>query len=117
MTDLVLATNVSDEQRGYLQTARVSAESLLVILNDILDFFENRSGRLDLNPISILGAPDARRNRQAVYVPLAQKNLRLDTHVAPGVPELLVGDPDRLRQVLLNLIGNAVKFTASAASK
>src|SRR5258707_11114682 len=113
MTDLVLATNVSDEQRGYLQTARVSAESLLVILNDILDFSKIEAGRMDLNPIQFSVRQMLTETAKLFTFPLAQKNLLLDTHVAPGVPELLVGDPDRLRQVLLNLIGNAVKFTPS----
>jgi signal transduction histidine kinase/ActR/RegA family two-component response regulator len=113
MTDLVLATNLSEEQRGYLQTARVSAESLLVILNDILDFSKIEAGRLDLNPIQFSVCEMLTETAKLFTFPLAKKNLRLDTHIATDVPELLVGDADRLRQVLLNLIGNAVKFTAT----
>ncbi len=115
MTDLVLATDLVPEQREYLEAARYSADSLLTILNDILDFSKIEAGRLDLNPIEF----SLREGLESIYkmflLPLRTKNLELTLAIADNVPDRLVGDPDRLRQVLLNLIGNAMKFTESGS--
>jgi len=111
MTELALSTPLAPEQRECLETVRTSAGSLLAILNDILDFSKIESRRLQLESVSFsLGATmtDALR-------PLAfraeQQGLELLVDIDPNVPAAIVGDPLRLRQVLVNLVGNAIKFT------
>jgi len=111
MTELALGTELTAEQREYVQTAKDSADSLLTILNDILDFSKIEAGRLELAPIEFglrecLG--DALRT---LAVRAHQKGLELICHVLPETPEALVGDPGRLRQMVMNLVGNAIKFT------
>ncbi len=111
MTNLVLETSLSGEQREHLEIARTSAESLHSLLNDILDFSKIEAARLDLNliPFSLRqcidGAIDTFRG------PSQQKGLNLHYQVSPDVPLWVVGDCDRLRQILLNLLSNAIKFT------
>jgi signal transduction histidine kinase/ligand-binding sensor domain-containing protein/ActR/RegA family two-component response regulator len=111
MTDMVLATTLTGEQREYLETARFSADSLLALLNDVLDFSKIEAGRLDLDPIEFSLAECVRQTSKLFQLPLEEKKLAYSAVVAGDVPDRLVGDPDRLRQVLLNLVGNAVKFT------
>jgi signal transduction histidine kinase/ligand-binding sensor domain-containing protein len=111
MTDLVLGTPLTAEQREYLETARFSADSLLTLLNDILDFSKIEAGRLDLSPIVFPVRASLKQIGKMFAVPLQAKRLGYELDVAADVPDVLVGDPDRLRQVLLNLIGNAIKFT------
>jgi signal transduction histidine kinase/ligand-binding sensor domain-containing protein/ActR/RegA family two-component response regulator len=112
MTDLVLATPLTPEQREYLATARLSANSLLTILNDVLDFSKIEAGRLDLNPIEFSLRQCVQEISRMFAVSAAEHNLVFEIQIDQNVPERVVGDPDRLRQVLLNLAGNAVKFTA-----
>jgi two-component system sensor histidine kinase/response regulator len=111
MTELALDTDLSAEQRDYLQTVKVSAEALLAVINDILDFSKIEAGKLDLEATDF----DPHECLADALKPLAlrahKKGLELAYHVAPDVPECLVGDPGRLRQVVVNLVGNAVKFT------
>ncbi|HXP87973.1 MAG TPA: ATP-binding protein [Bryobacteraceae bacterium] len=111
MTDLVLGTALTAEQREYLETARFSADSLLTLLNDILDFSKIEAGRLDLSPIVFPLRQSLEQIGKMFAVPLRVKELAYTLDVAADVPEMLIGDPDRLRQILLNLIGNAIKFT------
>jgi CheY-like chemotaxis protein len=111
MTDLALSMPLAAEQREYLETARFSADSLLTLLNDILDFSKIEAGRLDLNPIPFGVRQCLEHIGKMFAVSLQKKKLALSTHVAQDVPAAMVGDPDRLRQILLNLIGNAIKFT------
>jgi signal transduction histidine kinase/ActR/RegA family two-component response regulator len=111
MTDLVLATPLAPEQREYLETARLSADSLLTILNDILDFSKIEAGRLDLNPIEFSLRQCLEETGKMFSLVLTSKKLNFVVSVASNVPDRVVGDPDRLRQVLLNLVGNAIKFT------
>ena len=111
MTDVVLGTDLNPEQREYLEAARYSADSLLTIINDILDFSKIEAGRLDLNPIEFAMQECLEETAKIFTVPLRSKQLEYACEVANDVPANLIGDPDRLRQVLLNLIGNAVKFT------
>jgi PAS domain S-box-containing protein len=111
MTDLALDTDLNAEQREYLDMVRSSAESLLGIINDILDFSKIEAGRMDIESVSF-SLPDC---IESALEPLAfraqQKSLELTWAFQPDIPELLLGDPTRLRQILINLIGNAVKFT------
>jgi CheY-like chemotaxis protein len=111
MTDLVLGTELSEEQREYMDTARFSADALLTILNDILDFSKIEAGKLDLNPIPFRLQDCLSQVEKIFRVALSEKGLAFRMSVASDVPRDVVGDPDRLRQVLLNLVGNAIKFT------
>jgi signal transduction histidine kinase/CheY-like chemotaxis protein len=113
MTDLVLGTSLDSEQRDYMSTIRDSAEALMVVINDILDFSKIEAGRMELarEPFQLRKClADA---LQVFAWRAGQKGLRLVPEVAPGVPDWVVGDADRLRQILLNLVGNAMKFTDS----
>ena len=111
MTDLALESDLSAEQREYLGAVRSSADSLLEIINDILDFSKIEAGRLELEEIDF----DLRHSLHDALLPLSlrarQKGLTLEWEVADSVPAALRGDPTRLRQVFVNLVGNAVKFT------
>jgi signal transduction histidine kinase/CheY-like chemotaxis protein len=111
MTELVLDTDLTDDQRECLQTVKTSADGLLGILNDILDFSKIESRRLDLEALPVA----IRDLVNGVLKPLAvrahQKGLELVSDIAPDVPAGIVGDPVRLRQILANLLGNAIKFT------
>jgi signal transduction histidine kinase/ligand-binding sensor domain-containing protein/CheY-like chemotaxis protein len=112
MTDLVLATDLTPEQREYLETARLSADSLLTVLNDVLDFSKIEAGKLDLNPVGFSLRQCVHQTVKIFAVNAAEKRLDLGVHVADSTPDMLTGDPDRLQQVLLNLINNAIKFTS-----
>jgi signal transduction histidine kinase/CheY-like chemotaxis protein len=111
MTQLALDTDLTAEQRDYLETAQNSAEFLLHVINDILDFSKIEAGKLALDPIEF----DLQASMGEIVKTLAlrahQKELELLCHIAPEVPYGLVADPDRLRQILVNLTGNAIKFT------
>ncbi len=111
MTSLLLDTELTREQRDYAETVHRSGEALLTIINDILDFSKIEAGRLELEPV-----PFALRETLAKTIktlgPLAHaKELELAYEIRPDVPDDLVGDTGRLGQVLLNLVGNAIKFT------
>ncbi|HVQ76632.1 MAG TPA: response regulator, partial [Candidatus Binatia bacterium] len=111
MMELALDTDLSPEQREYLATARSSAESLLSIINDILDFTRIDAGQLTLTPVAFDLSDTMGDALRAVALHAHDKGLELIGHIHPGVPAILVGDPGRLRQVLVNLVGNAIKFT------
>ena len=113
MTDLLLDTNVSDEQKDYLGTVKSSAESLLMLINDILDFSKIEAGRLELESVRFNTRDTLRDALKAIVVRAEKKNLEVIVQVDPNVPVECMGDPNRLRQVLLNLAGNAIKFTPS----
>lgn len=111
MTELALGTDLTAEQRKYLQMVKLSADSLLFLLNDILDFSKIEAHKLELEETEF-DLRIALENASDVMAPRArQKGLELACHIKQGVPESLVGDPTRLRQVILNLVGNAIKFT------
>jgi len=111
MTELTLATVLSAEQRENLFVVRASAEALLTILNDILDYSKIEAGKLELDPIRFRPAESVERVVKLMQYSVRQKSLRLTWELAPDLPSQVVGDPTRLGQVLLNLVGNAVKFT------
>jgi signal transduction histidine kinase/CheY-like chemotaxis protein/HPt (histidine-containing phosphotransfer) domain-containing protein len=112
MTELLLDTHLDGNQRELAETIQVSAEALLQIINDVLDFSKIEAGRLDLESVPF----DVRRTVTEAAALLdataEQKGVALCTTVADDVPRCLQGDPGRLRQVILNLMGNAVKFTS-----
>ena len=111
MTELLLETKLSAGQRDYLQTVKTSADSLLLLINDILDFSKIEAGRLDLHPAEFGLRESLSATLSLLALRAHQKGLELGCNILPDVPELLVGDPDRLRQIILNLVGNAIKFT------
>ncbi len=111
MTEFLLETDLSEEQREYLDIVKKSADSLLTLLNDLLDFSKIEAGKITLEniPFNLLDCIDDTLKMLAFKA--HSKNLELLHYVHPEVPEYVVGDPTRLRQVLINLIGNAIKFT------
>jgi signal transduction histidine kinase/CheY-like chemotaxis protein len=111
MTELALDTELTAEQRDHLVMVRQSAESLLSILNDILDFSKIEAGKLDLESITFDLRESLGETMQALSFRAHQKDLELVYEVRPEVPEALLGDPGRIRQILVNLVGNAIKFT------
>jgi len=111
MTDLVLSTALTKDQREHLETARLSATSLLTIINDVLDFSKIEAGRMELSPIEFSLRECVAKTARIFSVDASRKRLKLEMQFDDRVPDRLVGDPDRLRQVLLNLVGNAIKFT------
>ena len=111
MTDLVLDTELSREQREYLGMVKDSADSLLNILNDILDFSKIEAGRLELHPTEFDLRATVEDAARLLALRAHQKDLELACHLPAGVPDRVIGDPVRLRQVLVNLVGNAIKFT------
>ncbi len=117
MTGLLLQTQLSVEQRSYLEIVRTSGENLLQVINDILDFSKIEAGRLDLEHIEFDVRDTVEEAVDVLAVRALEKGLEIVGHVDPGVPLRLKGDPGRLRQVLVNLIGNAVKFTARGGIK
>lgn len=111
MTELALETQLRHEQREYLTTIKSSADSLLSIINDILDFSKIEAGKLDVETIDFSLRDVLDDMMKAVCLRGHQKGLELACHVLPDVPDALQGDPVRLRQILTNLVGNAIKFT------
>jgi two-component system, sensor histidine kinase and response regulator len=111
MTELLLNTDLSRRQRAYLNLVDQSAQSLLHLLNDILDFSKIEADKLemDITPFSL--REEIADTLQALYLRASQKGLELTYRLSEDVPDALVGDPARLRQILVNLVGNAIKFT------
>ena len=111
MTELALDTDLTREQREYLAMVKASADSLLAVINDILDFSKIEAGKLDLEAVDFDLRDSLGDTLKALALRAEEKGLELACHIAPDVPDGLVGDPARLRQVLVNLVGNAIKFT------
>jgi signal transduction histidine kinase len=111
MTSLLLGTRLTVEQREYVETIRASGDGLLTIINDILDFSKIEAGRmeLDLQPFDVRGCIED--GLDLVAAPAQAKGLELSYHLDSAVPRMLVSDVTRVRQILVNLLGNAVKFT------
>jgi signal transduction histidine kinase/CheY-like chemotaxis protein len=113
MTELVLETDLAPVQREYLKMAKTSADSLLTIINDILDFSKIEAGQIDISPAPFDLRESIDGTLKTFAVRAHQKGLELVCDVAPDVPDRLVGDRHRLTQVIVNLVGNAIKFTTS----
>ncbi len=111
MTELALDTDLSSEQREYLSVVKASAESLLTVINDILDFSKIEAGKLELEDTDFELRESVGDTMKVLALRAHNKGLELACHVHPDVPDYLTGDPGRLRQVLVNLVGNAIKFT------
>ena len=112
MTELALETELTAEQRDYLSTVKTSAESLLSVLNDILDFSKIEAGKLMVETIDFNLRDSLGTTLKTLALRAHDKSLELTYGVQPDVPDALQGDPGRLRQILVNLVGNAIKFTA-----
>jgi PAS domain S-box-containing protein len=115
MTEIALETELTPEQREYLTLVQSSADSLLKIINDILDFSKIEARKLDLENIAFPLRDHVEATVQALLIPARQKSLELDCRFEPGVPQSIVGDAGRLKQILVNLLGNAIKFTETGA--
>jgi signal transduction histidine kinase/CheY-like chemotaxis protein len=113
MTELTLDTQLTREQREYLNTVKSSADSLLTILNDILDFSKVEAGKLELVPGDLALRDSVIDVLHSLAFGAHRKSVELTCRVLPDVPDYVVGDAGRLRQILLNLIGNAIKFTSA----
>jgi CheY-like chemotaxis protein len=112
MTELALQTDpTSSEHREYLRTVQVSGLALLTVINDILDFSKIEAGKLDLDPVPFRLRDCLGDALRACAIRAHEKGLELTQEVAEDVPDYLTGDPGRLRQIVLNLVGNAIKFT------
>src|SRR5262249_661438 len=111
MTELALDTPLNAEQRDYLNTVKSSADALLSIINDILDFSKIEAGRVELDPIEFLLRDTLSDTLSPLAMRASSKGLELAYDVAWDVPDALIGDVYRIRQVLVNLVGNAIKFT------
>ena len=111
MTEMALETDLTSDQREYLEMAKTSAEALLAVLDDILDFSKIEAGKLEMESIDFNLREAVDLVVKTLAVRASEKDLELQVRVDPGVPVRVAGDPGRLRQVLLNLISNAIKFT------
>jgi signal transduction histidine kinase len=111
MTELALDTELSADQREYMELVKFSADSLLALLNDILDFSKIEAGKMDLDPVEFAVRENLDEALKLMRFRARQKALTFEWRIASDVPPILIGDPVRLRQVLINLAGNAIKFT------
>jgi signal transduction histidine kinase/DNA-binding response OmpR family regulator len=111
MTELALDTELTAEQRDYLSTVKWSADALLTLINDILDFSKIEAGRIELDPVEFLLRDAISDTLNPLALRASSKGLELAYDIAPDVPDALIADVYRLRQVIVNLVGNAIKFT------
>ena len=110
MTDLALETQLTPEQREYLETVKMSGDSLLGVINDILDFSKIEAGKIDLEAVDFHLRDCLETTLKSLALRAHEKGLELLCEVAPEVPEMVRGDSSRLRQIVINLVGNAIKF-------
>ncbi|ACB73383.1 response regulator [Opitutus terrae] len=115
MTSLLMETDLSPEQRDFVNTIRTSGEALLTIINDILDFSKIESGKMDLEHLPFELATCLEESLDLFALQASAKHLELAYHIAPDVPEWIIGDITRLRQIVVNLVNNAVKFTSAGS--
>jgi protein-histidine pros-kinase len=111
MIHLALTTELTAEQQEYLSTVKTSADSLLIVLNDILDISKIEAGQLSLDPHPFALSERLTETVKSLSVLASQKGLELTCSVAPDVSNQVIGDSQRVHQILMNLIGNAIKFT------
>ena len=111
MTELALNTCLTEEQREYMEAVKISAESLLRLINDILDFSKIEAGKFELVEVDFSLRDSIAQAMMAVSLQAHTKDLELVYHIPPHIPDIVVGDPGRLNQILINLMGNAIKFT------
>lgn len=110
-TELLLKTELSQEQKQYIEAVKTSGKNLLVIINDILDFSKIESGKLEFENIKFSLSQVISTVTELMLAKAGEKNIRLSTKIDQKIPDQLIGDPTRLNQILLNLVGNAIKFT------
>jgi two-component system, sensor histidine kinase and response regulator len=111
MTDLALETELTSEQMEYLVAAKFSADSLLTIVNDILDFSKIEAGKVDIEAVDFNVYDFIETTMKTLTLRADQKGLEIVCEVAPEIPEIVRADSGRLRQIIINLVGNAIKFT------
>jgi PAS domain S-box-containing protein len=111
MTDMALETKLSPEQREYLQTVKGSAGSLLTLIDDILDFSKVEARKEQLDKCEFLLRDTIEETLKSLALRAQQKHIELASHFPQDVPDVLIGDPERLRRIVVNLVGNAIKFT------
>jgi len=111
MTELVLGTDLTGEQRKHLEMAKMSADSLLALINDILDFSKIEAGKMELEAIDFNLRVTLENAADTLALKAHEKGLELACHIRPDVPTALIGDPGRLRQIIVNIAGNSLKFT------
>ena len=112
MTELTLDTQLTAEQREYLSLVKTSADSLLSLINDILDFSKIEAGKLGLETVAFGLRQNLAETVHVLSWGVRQKGLQLRCEIPPTLPDAVIGDPTRLRQIMLNLLGNALKFSA-----
>jgi PAS domain S-box-containing protein len=111
MTELVLGTDLTSEQQKYLEMAKTSADSLLALINDILDFSKIEAGKMELEMIDFNLRVTLENAADILALKAQEKGLELACHILPDVPTALIGDPGKLRQIIVNIAGNSLKFT------
>ena len=112
MTDLALDTELTLEQQEFLTTVKLSADALLAVINDILDFSKIEAGKVDVEAVDFDIRECIETSLKTLVLRAEEKGIELLCDISPDLPEVICGDPTRLRQVLLNLVGNAIKFTS-----
>ena len=111
MTDLAIETELTPEQRDYLDTVKISADALITVINDVLDFSKIEAGKIDFEIAAFDLRDSVAGSLKTISVRADEKGLELLCEVGPDVPDVVTGDANRLRQIVLNLVGNAIKFT------
>jgi len=111
MTELVLGTELTGDQRKYLEMAKISADSLMALINDILDFSKIEAGKMEMEAIDFNLRVTLENATDTLALRAHEKGLELSCHIRPDVPTALIGDPGRLRQIIVNIAGNSLKFT------
>ncbi len=113
MTDLALESELTPEQREFLETIKLSSDSLVTVINDVLDFSKIEAGKLDIEALDFPLRDSLEATMKTLALRADQKGLELLCEIAPEVPEIVRGDATRIRQVVVNLVGNAIKFTGA----